>query len=57
MYLMDEEEEQDFEIHDRSIIDVLFALEENAHYELDFSIEKQIQCLPRNEDILIRKSN
>lgn len=47
IYLMDEVEEQDFEIHDRSVIDVLFALEENVHYELDFAIEKQIQYPPR----------
>jgi hypothetical protein len=44
---MDEEEEQDFYNHDQLIIDVLFALKENDHYELDFEVEKQKQCQPK----------
>jgi hypothetical protein len=46
IYLKDEEEERDFEIHVRLIIAVLFASEENAHYEWDFAIEKRILYQP-----------
>ncbi len=46
IYLKDEEEERDFEIHVRLIIAVLFASKENVHYEWDFAIEKRILYQP-----------